>query len=100
MLAVKRSAGVAPEVNLRNLLCAGKIARKPGIHPGFGTQGRHHQKSKTGVSVAPQKGLKFSKKILKKENWTIEPGTSALNASYQVWLRVSNTLDFPLISVH
>ena len=27
-----------------------------GIHPGFETQGRHHQKSKTGVSVAPRKG--------------------------------------------
>ena len=31
------------------------------IHPGFGTQGRHHQKSKTGVSVALQKGLVPSK---------------------------------------
>ena len=30
-------------------------------HPGFETQGRHHQKSKTGVSVAPQKGLMSSK---------------------------------------
>ena len=28
-----------------------------GIHPGFETQGRRHQKSKTGVSVAPRKGL-------------------------------------------
>ena len=28
-----------------------------GIHPGFETQGRRHQKPKTGVSVAPQKGL-------------------------------------------
>ena len=26
-----------------------------GIHPGFKTQGRHHQNSKTGVSVAPEK---------------------------------------------
>ena len=24
------------------------------IHPGFETQGRRHQKSKTGVSVAPE----------------------------------------------
>ena len=55
MLAVKRSAGVAPEVNLRNPLCAVKIACKWGIHPGFKTQGRRHQKSRTGVSVAPQK---------------------------------------------
>ena len=36
-----------------------------GIHPGFETQGRHHQKSKTGVSVAPQKGLMSSKNFLK-----------------------------------
>ena len=41
-----QSAGVAPEVNLR-------ITQEStqGIHPGFETQGRRHQKSKTGVSV-------------------------------------------------
>ena len=32
-----------------------------GIHPGFETQGKHHQNSKTGVSVAPQKGLMSTK---------------------------------------
>ena len=32
-----------------------------GIHHSFETQGRCHQKSKTGVSVAPQKGLMSSK---------------------------------------
>ena len=31
------------------------------IHPGFRTQSRRHQKSKTGVSVAPQKELMSSK---------------------------------------
>ena len=36
-------------------------ARKHTIHPGFETQGKHHQKSKTGVSVAPQKGHVSSK---------------------------------------
>ena len=55
MLAVKRLAGVAPEVHLRNPLQAGKGAHKQGIHPGYETQSRYHQKSKTGVSVAPQK---------------------------------------------
>ena len=50
---VKRSAGVALEVNLRNPLHAGDEAHKWGIHPGFETQGRHHQKSKAMVSVAP-----------------------------------------------
>ena len=37
-----------------------------GIHPGFETQGRHHQKSKTGVSVAPRRGLMSSKFFFKK----------------------------------
>ena len=46
-------------------LCAGEEARKRGIHPGFETQGRRHQKSKTGVSVAPQKGFMSSKFFLK-----------------------------------
>ena len=32
-----------------------------GIQPSFETQGRYHQKSKTGLSVAPQKGLMSSK---------------------------------------
>ena len=68
MLAAKRSAGVAPEVNLRNSLHAGNKAHKRGIHPGSETQGRRHQKSKTGVSVAPQKGLMFSKKFFLKKS--------------------------------
>ena len=42
MLAIKRLAGVAPEVNLRSILHPNK-AHKKGIHPGFGTQGRRHQ---------------------------------------------------------
>ena len=43
MLANKRSAGVTPEVSFRILLYEGDEA-----HPGFETQGRPHQKSKTG----------------------------------------------------
>ena len=43
-------AGVAPEVNLRNPLHAGKKACKWGIQPGFETQGRRHQKSKARAS--------------------------------------------------
>ena len=48
----ERSAGVAPEVNLREC-----VTRKPppssnkAAHSGFETRKRHHQKSKTGVSV-------------------------------------------------
>ena len=43
---------------------------KKGIYPGIETQGRCHQKSKTGVSMAPRKGLRSSKfffKEIKKE---------------------------------
>ena len=39
-----------------------------GIHSGFETQGRHHQKSKTGVSVVPEKGLMSSKYFFKKKS--------------------------------
>ena len=39
----------------------GDEAHKQEIHPGFETQRIHHQKSKTWISVAPQKGLMSSK---------------------------------------
>ena len=60
MLAAKRSAGVAPDINLRVPLQTGDGTSK-GIHLGFKAQGRCHQKSKTGASVFPQKGLMSSK---------------------------------------
>ena len=41
VLATKRSAGVTPEVNLRNPLHSCNKACKLGIHCGFETQGRH-----------------------------------------------------------
>ena len=67
MLATKRLAGVAPEVNLRECIsCMPLPSANKAAHSGFETQRRHHQKSKTGVSVSPQKGLMSSKKILKK----------------------------------
>ena len=44
---------------------AAKYANE-GIHPGFETQGRYHQMSKTGASVAPQKGLISSKNFIRK----------------------------------
>ena len=37
-----------------------------GIHPALRTLGRCHQKSKTGVLVAPKKGMMSSKIFLKK----------------------------------
>ena len=45
-----------------------KDARKRGIHPGFETQGRRHQKSKTGVSVAQKKDSCPPKFFLKKDD--------------------------------
>ena len=54
LLAAKRSAGVTPEVNLRQC-----VTHRPppsvnkAAHSGFETQRRHYQKSKTGVSVVP-----------------------------------------------
>ena len=51
MLAIKRSAGVAAEVNLRILQ-----VMKSGMHSAFETHHKHNQKSKTGIPVAPQKG--------------------------------------------
>ena len=61
-LTYTESVGVAPEVNLRTTQVR-KHAK--GIHPDFETRGRHYQKSKTGISVVPRKGLMSSKFIWK-----------------------------------
>ena len=54
MLASKRSAGVTPEVNLReHTSCMLLLRVNKAALSGFETQRRHHQKFKTGVSVAP-----------------------------------------------
>ena len=56
MLAVKRSLGVATEVNHGE-----RVTHMPlpsvnkAVHSGFESQRRHHQKSKTRLSVASQK---------------------------------------------
>ena len=66
MLATKRSAGVAPEVNLRNPLHADDEARKRRIHPGFETQGNVPRSPKREISVSgPTKGLMSSQNVLK-----------------------------------
>ena len=57
MLAIKRLVGIAPEVNVRDPLHASGKAQQWEINPGFETQGLCNKKSKSGVSVAPQKGL-------------------------------------------
>ena len=61
VLAIKGPTGVTLEVNLRNPLHTGEEACKGGIHPGLEFQGRHYQKSKTGIWVTPQKELMSSK---------------------------------------
>ena len=60
MLAITRSADVTPEANLRNPLHISGEAHNQVIHHGLEIQGRHRQKFKSGVSVAPQKGLMSS----------------------------------------
>ena len=55
-----------------------------GIHPGFETQGRRHQISKIGVSVAPQKGL-VSSEIFKKKKKEKKKG---LTRTYSVAARI------------
>ena len=58
MLAAKRSAGVTPEVNLRECVThAPLLSMNKATHSGFETHNKHQKKSKTGVSVAPLKGL-------------------------------------------
>ena len=59
MLAAKMSAGVAPEVNLGEFVIHIHLpsVNKAATLAGFEAQERCHQKSKTKVSVALQKGL-------------------------------------------
>ena len=55
MLTIYTSRGVTPEVNLRECIsCMPLQSSNKAAHSGFETQRRHHQKSKTGVSVAPK----------------------------------------------
>ena len=64
MLAVKRFAGVTPEVNLRECVtCMPPPSANKAAHSGFETQRRCQQKSKTEVLVALKKGLMSSKII-------------------------------------
>ena len=52
MLVAKRSAGVAPEVNLRECVTYKPLPSvNKDAHSDFETQRRHHQKSKTGVTL-------------------------------------------------
>ena len=59
ILATKRSAGVAPEVNLRNPLRARDKSRKLGIHPGFETRKDITRLPKQGYQWPHKKGYVF-----------------------------------------
>ena len=63
---------MAPEVNLRECVT---YMPPPNVdkfaHSGFETQRRCHQKSKTRVSVPPQKGHICSPKSFRKKNKTV-----------------------------
>ena len=67
MLTTKRSAGVTTEVNLKHHVTCMPLPSMSTLqsHFGFETQRGHHQKSKTGVSVVPQKGLMSLKNLNK-----------------------------------
>ena len=62
MLAVKRLAGVAPELNLNEHVTHTPLpSANKAAHSGFESQRRHYQKSKTGVTVAYKMDLRPSK---------------------------------------
>ena len=66
MPARQEVAGVTPEVNLlEHVTCSPPPSMNKAAHSGFETQRRHHQKSKTGVSVTSPKGLMSSKIFFK-----------------------------------
>ena len=58
MMIAKTSAGVKPEVNLRGFVTyTPLLSMNKAAHSVFETQTRHHQKTKTGLSLAPQKDI-------------------------------------------
>ena len=79
MLVTKRLAGVALKVNLGERISHTPLpSMNMAAHSDFETQSRCHQKSKTGLLVAPQKRLLSSKNFLKKRH---EKGVCTLSYS-------------------
>ena len=78
MLPTMRLAGVTPELNLREfVICVPLSSVNKTAHSGFEIQERYHQKSKTGVSKAPQNGP-MSSKILKKKQFKTFSSSGAI----------------------
>ena len=68
MLAAKRSVGVTPERSLGECVtCMPLPSVNKAAHYGFETQRTCNEKSKTGVSVATQKGLTISNTFFSKK---------------------------------
>ena len=62
----KGSATGCQEFHRECVTCMLLLSTNKAVHSGFETQRRHHQKFKTGVSVATQKGFMSSKNFWKK----------------------------------
>ena len=76
MLAIYTSRDVAPEVNLRECISHMPLqSLNKAAHSDFETQGRHHQKPKTGVSVAPKMDMcptkNLKKYLLTSQMWVV-----------------------------
>ena len=67
----QRSAGVTPQVNLRNPLHAGAEVCKQGIDPGFETQGKCQERSKNRVTSGPTRRTYVLQIILLKNKTNI-----------------------------
>ena len=72
ILAAKMSAGVAPEVNLRECVTHTPLpSSNKTAHSGIETQRKHHQKSETGLDLSvvnPRKDYVVQKFFLKKQD--------------------------------
>ena len=73
MLAAERSAGVAPQVNIKERVTPLPSTNKT-TPSGFETQRRRYQKSRTGVSVVSQKGPMSLKNSFKKFHYVARTG--------------------------
>ena len=73
MLAAERSAGVAPQVNIKERVTPLPSTNKT-AHSDLKTQRKRHQKSRTGVSVVSQKGPMSFKISLKKFHYVARTG--------------------------
>ena len=84
MLATNRSAGITPDVNLRNPLHTDNKVHNQRIHPGFEIMGRRYQKFKSKVSVVPKKGMMSAKKEKKSKKLQFLKKYNGLNFTQDI----------------